>query len=59
MHHPTPAPWPVKAEVGGGSHGIISEVGGDIEDGLDEIAADNQLTESKGQGRGVGHGSSK
>jgi hypothetical protein len=39
--------------------GIISEAGGDIEDVLDEIAADNQLTESKGQGRGVGHGSSK
>ena len=28
--------------------GIISEAGGDIEDVLDEIAADNQLAESKG-----------
>ena len=27
--------------------GIISEAGGDIEDVLDEIAADNQLAESK------------
>ena len=28
--------------------GIISEAGGDIEDVLDEIAADNQLAESEG-----------
>ena len=28
--------------------GIISEAGGDIEDVLDEIAADNELAESKG-----------
>jgi len=28
--------------------GIISEAGGDIEDVLDKIAADNQLVESKG-----------
>jgi capsid protein len=28
--------------------GIISEAGGDIEDVLNEIAADNQLAESKG-----------
>jgi capsid protein len=28
--------------------GIINEAGGDIEDVLDEIAADNQLAESKG-----------
>ena len=28
--------------------GMISEAGGDIEDVLDEIAADNQLAESKG-----------
>ena len=28
--------------------GIISEAGGDIEDVLDEIAADNQLAESMG-----------
>ena len=28
--------------------GIISEAGGDIEDVLDEIAADYQLAESKG-----------
>ena len=27
---------------------IISEAGGDIEDVLDKIAADNQLTKSKG-----------
>tara|TARA_B100001123_G_scaffold187752_1_gene214668 strand:+ start:387 stop:548 length:162 start_codon:yes stop_codon:yes gene_type:complete len=33
---------------GGGSRGIISEAGGDIEDVLDEIAADNQLAQSKG-----------
>ena len=30
------------------NQGIISEAGGDIEDVLDEIATDNQLTESKG-----------
>ena len=28
--------------------GIISEAGGDIEDTFEEIAADNQLAESKG-----------
>ena len=27
---------------------VITEAGGDIEDVLDEIAADNQLAESKG-----------
>ena len=40
--------WILPKQLFKSRRGIISEAGGDIEDVLDEIAADNELAESKG-----------